>query len=328
VYEKFFGFRERPFELTPDPKYLFLSASHKEAISNLQYAIASRKGVTVLVGEVGAGKTTLLTRTLSLCRQEGMTAVLLNNPTLTRDEFTAFLAKQFGLSDEAVTSKAACIEELEAMLKRRLEAGEGSFLIVDEAQVLPDELLEELRLLTNLETETEKLLPLILVGQPELADRLNQPELRHLKQRIALRCTLAALDLSETAAYITRRITVAGGRSAEVFTREAVSAIHAASRGLPRAISVLCDNALVTGFAAQQKPVGSAIVREVCRDFDIESIRTEPHAGATTPAAPVPDAAPPAEAAPPQPEAVAQPGPELFGQYQQRRKFSLFGMGR
>jgi len=321
VYEKFFGFREQPFELTPDPKYLFLSASHKEAISNLQYGISSRKCVTVLIGEVGAGKTTLLTRALSLCRQEGVAAVLLNNPTLTRDEFTAFLATQFGLSARAVTSKTACIAELETTLKQRLTTGGGSVLIVDEAQVLPDELLEELRLLTNLETETEKLLPLILVGQPELAERLNQPALQNLKQRIALRCTLAALDLSETAAYISRRITVAGGRSAEVFTREAVSAIYAASHGLPRAISVLCDNALVTGFAAQQKPVGSAIVREVCQDFDLTK------AGNDAPAA-----APPPEGAQSAPPAPAQSfGParaDLFGQYQQRRRFSLFGMGR
>ncbi len=331
MYEKFFGFRERPFELTPDPKYLFLSASHKEAITNLQYGIASHKCVTVLVGEVGAGKTTLLTRTLGLCREEGVSAVLLNNPTLTRDEFTAFLAREFKLSPQAATSKTVCISELEATLKERRKAGMGSVLIVDEAQVLPDELLEELRLLTNLETETDKLLPLILVGQPELADRLNQPSLRHLKQRIALRCTLAALDLSETAAYITRRITVAGGRSHEVFTREAVSAIHAASHGLPRAISVLCDNALVTGFAAQQKPVGSAIVRDVCKDFDLESIRADQPAdssqAATAEAGDAPEAAPAPEPAS-TPASGNEPQPELFGQYQQRRKFSLFGMGR
>lgn len=327
MYEKFFGFRERPFELTPDPKYLFLSASHKEAISNLQYGIASRKCVTVLVGEVGAGKTTLLTRTLGLCRQEGVSAVLLNNPTLSRDEFTKFLAREFHLSEQAASSKTVCISELESALKKRRAEGKGSVLIVDEAQVLPDDLLEELRLLTNLETETDKLLPLILVGQPELAERLNQPLLRHLKQRIALRCTLAALDLSETAAYISRRIMVAGGRAAEVFTREAVSAIHTASHGLPRAISVLCDNALVTGFAAQQKPVGSAIVREVCRDFDIESIRTDPPEGAA-PSAAVDAGAPVAAVPDAPPAAVNEPRAELFGEYQQRRKFSLFGMGR
>jgi general secretion pathway protein A len=327
VYEKFFGFRERAFELTPDPKYLFLSASHKEALSNLQYGIASRKCVTVLVGEVGAGKTTLLTRTLSLCRQEGVSAVLLNNPTLTRDEFSAFLAQQFELSERALSSKSACIAELESTLAQRRESGKWSVLVVDEAQVLSDELLEELRLLTNMETETEKLLPLILVGQPELADRLNQPELRHLKQRIALRCTLAALDLSETAAYISRRITVAGGRSAEVFTREAVSAIYTASHGLPRAISVLCDNALVTGFAAQQKPVGSAIVREVCRDFDITKAGNDAQAAAVPPPAGEAHSAP--SSAPPAPEKPSGPAsPDLFGQYQQRRRFSLFGMGR
>lgn len=328
MYEAFFGLRERPFELTPDPRYLFLSASHQEAIANLQYGIAARKGVTVLVGEVGAGKTTLLTRTLTLCRDQGIRTVLLNNPTLSREEFTEFLAQQFGLSAEAARSKPRCLAELEAELKAKLADTAGSILVVDEAQVASDELLEELRLLTNLETEREKLLPLVLVGQPELGARLSQPALRHLKQRVALRCTLAALDLSETAAYIASRIKVAGGKSAELFTREAVSFIHAASRGLPRAISVLCDNALVTGFAAQKKPVGAAIVRDVCRDFDMEVDRP----GDVIPLRePIAESAEPAEIAivPEAPARVSAGEPEMFGQYtQQRRRFSMFGIGR
>ena len=317
--------RERPFELTPDARYLFLSASHKEAIANLQYGIAARKGVTVLVGEVGAGKTTLLTRTLTLCREQGIRTVLLNNPTLGREEFTQFLAQQFGLSPEASRSKPLCLAELEAELRDKLKDTAGSILVVDEAQVASDELLEELRLLTNLETEREKLLPLVLVGQPELAARLSQPGLRHLKQRVALRCSLAALDLSETAAYIASRITVAGGKSAELFTREAVSLIHAASRGLPRAISVLCDNALVTGFAAQKKPVGAAIVREVCRDFDMEVDGP----GDIMPLVVERDSSPePGIAAEEPAPQVAGSAPELFGQYTQRRRFSMFGIGR
>lgn len=325
MYESFFGLRERPFELTPDPRYLFLSPSHKEAMANLQYGIAARKAVTVLVGEVGAGKTTLLTRTLTLCRDQGIRMVLLNNPTLSREEFTQFLAHQFELSREAAQSKPVCLAELQAELQAKVKATPGSILVVDEAQVASDALLEELRLLTNLETERQKLLPLVLVGQPELAMRLREPALRHLKQRVALRCSLSRLDLSETAAYIASRITVAGGKSAELFTREAVSLIHAASGGLPRAISVLCDNALVTGFAAQKKPVGAAIVRDVCRDFDMEVESAADVMPLTVDREPSP--APPAATEEPAPRGEAA-GQELFGQFNQRRRFSMFGMGR
>jgi general secretion pathway protein A len=254
--------------------------------------------------------------------------VLLNNPTLDRADFTRFLAHQFGLSQEAAESKPVCLEELERALKEGLAAGVGSILVVDEAQAVSDELLEELRLLTNLETERDKLLPLVLVGQPELAARLSQPSLRHLKQRVALRCTLSALDLSETAAYIASRITVAGGRSADLFTREAVAAIHSASHGLPRAISVICDNALVTGFAAQKKPVGAAIVREVCRDFDMNGDGLDGLAPMSLTVVADPPAELAVEPPPPEPSAVAAGGGEMFGQYTQRRRFSVFGIGR
>jgi len=279
MYESYYGLRELPFELTPNPRYLFLSAGHREALSNLQYGISGQKGVTLLVGEAGTGKTTLVRAALELEQQQSAQCIYLSNPTLTRSEFVEFLAGGFALSPQAANSKAVFLRELERTLLDRRGRSLVTALIVDEAQSLPHDLLEEVRLLTNIETETEKLLPVVLVGQPELADRLNEPSLRQLKQRVALRCDLQPLDLQETAAYIAGRIRSAGGDSARVFTREAVILIYERSRGIPRTISVLCDNALVTGFATDRRPVGRDLVSEVCRDFDFTSSGAPPPDG-------------------------------------------------
>jgi len=270
MYESFFGFAERPFDLTPNPRYLVLTPSHREALSNLQYAIASRKGVTLLTGDAGSGKTTLL-RTAIEQQPSEVHCVSLHNPTLTREEFAQMLASRFGLSAEARRSKAAMLVELETLLGERHARGEATVLVVDEAQSLPLELLEEIRLLANIEANDHKLLCVIIAGQPELGDRLEDPEIRQLKQRVALRCELRPLTMSETAAYIAGRIRAAGGVGAQVFTREAVGVIHDHARGIPRTISVIADNALLSGFATGQRPVGSALVREVCRDFRIEA---------------------------------------------------------
>jgi len=270
MYEQFYGFRERPFDLSPDPKYLVLTAGHQEALSNLEYAIASSKGITLLVGDAGSGKTTVICA--AIARQSAhVHCVHLHNPALTRDEFVEMLASRFGLSERARTSKTALLLELEVLLRRRREAGELTLLIVDEAQSLSFELLEEIRLLANIETNSEKLLPLVIAGQPEITPRLNAPELRQLKQRIALRCELRPLDLTETMSYIAGRIRAAGGVAAQIFTREAVALIHERSKGLPRTINVLADNSLVAGFATGQRPVTSALVRDVCHDFDIQA---------------------------------------------------------
>ncbi len=273
MYERFYGLADRPFDLTPNPRYLLLTETHREALSNLEYGIDTRKGLTLLIGEAGTGKTTVLRRALacagaSLDTRRGG-CVYLNNPTLTRDEFLEALARRFGLSADASASKTSLLDELEQMLRERCRQGAPSALIVDEAQSLPDEILEELRLLANIESDTEKLLPLVLAGQPELADRLNDSGLRQLKQRVALRCDLAPLDLRETAGYIATRVRLAGGDAGRLFTRDAVIAVYGASRGIPRTINVICDNALLAGFAADQRPVRAATVEEVCRDFDL-----------------------------------------------------------
>jgi general secretion pathway protein A len=289
MYEQFFGLRERPFDLTPNPRFLVLTESHREALANLEYGISSRKGITLVVGEAGSGKTTMIRAAVEKLPAR-VHCVHLHNPTLTRTEFVEMLALRFGLSDEASQSKAAMLIELEALLRARRSGGETTVLVVDEAQSLPAELLEEIRLLANIETNDEKLLSLIIAGQPELADRLNDQSLRQLKQRIALRCELQPLSSQETAAYIGGRIRAAGGTGAKVFTREAVALIHERSSGIPRTISVIADNALVGGLAAGQRPVSSDLVREICQDFDLNGtlVSNAGHMAARTdPARPV-----------------------------------------
>src|SRR6478672_12207578 len=189
MYERFFGLRERPFDLTPSPRFLVMTEAHREALSNLEYAVAARKGITLLLGDGGCGKTTIIRAAID--RQPSRVHfVHITNPALTRDEFVETLAERFGLTPEAGQSKARLVSELEALLRRRREQDETTVLVVDEAQSLSNELLEEIRLLANIETADEKLLSLVLAGQPELAGQLDQTSLRQLKQRIALRCEL------------------------------------------------------------------------------------------------------------------------------------------
>ncbi len=258
MYEQFYGLRDRPFDLTPDTRYLYLTPKHSEALAHIEYGLAGRKGITLLIGEVGTGKTTLLQAALRR-RSANSRIAHVSNPTLTHREFYELLASEFRLSDAAAASKAQFLLELRQVVNADHDDGGVTALVIDEAQSLPIALLEEIRLLANFKTETEKLLSVVLVGQPELADRLNEP--------IALRCTLGPLDLRETASYIAGRIRIAGGDAARLFTREAVVDIYESSRGIPRVISVICDNALVTGFAEGVKPVGRSVVAEVLRDF-------------------------------------------------------------
>jgi len=269
MYEQFYNLREAPFELTSNPKFLYLTPQHREALGNLEYGLSSAKAVTLLIGEAGTGKTTLLKAALSSERCRHVNCVYVNNPALTRNEFIETLAQRFELSGASTASKARLLSELEDVLIERRNRSEVTALVVDEAQTLSAELLEEVRLLANIESPSHKLLPLVLAGQPELAGRLNEPGLRQLKQRVALRCELRPFELQETAIYIASRIRMAGGEASRLFTREAVTLIHEHSRGIPRTISVICDNALVSGMALGRQPVGQDIVLEVCRDFDL-----------------------------------------------------------
>jgi general secretion pathway protein A len=268
MYETFFGLRERPFDLTTNPRFLFLTPRHREALSTLRYGLSAPRGLTLLLGDAGTGKTTVLRAALNEERRTENRHVLLTNPTLTRSEFYEFIARGFRLSEESTRSKARFLMEFQRDVQERHLAGGITTLIIDEAQSLPYELLEEVRLLANIETSTVKLLNLVLVGQPELADRLNEQSLRQLKQRITLRAQLQPLDLRETASYVAGRLRIAGGNVSEIFTKDAVVAIHEVSTGLPRIVNVVSDNSLMSGFAAQTKPVDAAIVRETSGDFD------------------------------------------------------------
>ena len=273
MYQAFYGLHERPFDLTPNPRFLFMTPGHREALSTIQYGMSGRKGLTLVVGPAGTGKTTLVHAAIEGQQGQKTRALYLTNPVISRDEFFQFLADELGLSMPAERSKPRFLHELRAHLLARHAKGELTALIVDEAQAMPDDLLEEVRLLENLETTSEKLLPVVLVGQSELADRLKQPALVPIKQRIALRSTLAPLSARETATYVAERLRIAGGDIDTIFTQEAVAAICGSCGGIPRTISVVCDNALVSGFALDQHLVGASIISEVCRDFDLPVAR-------------------------------------------------------
>ena len=324
MYLEFYGLDALPFELSPDPRYLLLTESHREALANLQYGISARKSLTLITGEAGTGKTTLINAALSSASCREARIVHLSNSTLSRDEFVEFLAARFGLSPEAERSKARLLAELEHELLQRRAQGVTTALVIDEAQCLERELLEEIRLLSNIETPSEKLLPLVLVGQPEFAERLNLPSLRQLKQRVALRCELGTLSAVETAAYVAGRMRIAGGEASVVFTRDALEEIHRFSLGIPRMISVICDNSLVSGFASGITPITAELVREVCADFDLS--RTPHDRGASRPPAidaPVQSPLQQQLAAP----AGARQAPEaqpMFGTFSRKRRFSFF----
>jgi general secretion pathway protein A len=329
MYERFYGFNERPFSLTPDPRFVVLTAAHREAITNIEYGIAGRHGITLLIGEAGSGKTTVIRYAIE--RQPGTVhCVHLNNPALTRAEFIEMLAAKFQLTRQAYTSKTAMLLELEGVLRQRHDDKETTVLIVDEAQSLPIELLEEIRLLANIETDQQKLLSVVLAGQPEIAARLNDPAIPQLKQRIALRCELRRLTLIETSAYLVKRIQAAGGSAVQVFSREAAIAIHEASAGLPRTVNVIADNALLTGFALNRRPVTREIVQEVCRDFDLKGIGTREVA----PTVPAP-ATPPSQGfeklGAAQESGNGHPAPEtappMFANLGKPKRFSFFSKG-
>jgi len=334
MYERFFNLRERPFDLTPNPRFLVMTERHREALSNLEYGIASRKGITLLLGEAGCGKTTVIRAAIE--RQPSRVhCVHVTNPALSRHEFVEALASQFGLSEAAQRSKTVMLRELEQLLRERRDGDETTVLVIDEAQSLPSDLLEEIRLLANIETAEEKLISLILAGQPELADHLDHVNLRQLKQRVALRCELRPLTEAETLAYLAGRLRAAGGVASRIFTREAAMMLHHRSGGIPRLINVLADNALLAAFGKGQTQVTSQLITEIAGDFHLgqpavaEAADTVP-----TPAPSSPPEPPPStlltRAEDPQPLAVADTAPPatssaLVETISTRRRFPFLG---
>lgn len=302
MYARAYDLAELPFELTPDPKYLFLTPGQREALSILQYGLFSAKSITVLIGEAGTGKTMLLQAALESERCRHVQAVYLNNPTLRPDDLPRLLAARLSLGPDAGESKAVFLDRLEQHLCQQHAMGTTTALVVDEAQALRPELLEEIRLLGNIERPGVKLLPLVLAGQPELGERLEDPALRQVKQRVALRCELEPFTANGTAAYIASRIRTAGGDPARLFSREAVTLIDRFSRGIPRIINVICDNALLCGMALGGRMVDHVMVGEVCRDLRLQIPEV-----VLTPASPAqPDATQPSSV---HPDASPSPAP-------------------
>jgi general secretion pathway protein A len=266
MYTKYYGLRENPFEITPDPKFLYLSENHKEALSTLTYAIRERKGFTVITGEVGTGKTILIQTLLSKLNGNARTAYLFN-PRLDSTDFLQYICEDLGLKGQK-RSKGEYLAQLHHFLMDCYSRNENVVLIVDEAQNLDPILLEEIRLLTNLETPKSKLLHVILMGQPELDTILNRPQCRQLKQRVSLRYHIRPLKKEETKDYIEQRLRTAGAIRVNYFSPKAIREIHRYSKGIPRLINVLCDNALLLGYAIGEKVVGKSMIREVIRDLD------------------------------------------------------------
>lgn len=272
MYKQFFGLRENPFSVNPDPRYLFLTSQTRDAWDTLVYGIETHKGLILLTGEVGTGKTTLINRLLDWLRQQQTpTAFIFNSHLETRHLFDFILA-DFGVSFDPRT-RGNQLLLLNEWLLERYRANQNSVLIVDEAQGLSFDLLEEIRLLLNLETPHEKLLQVVLVGQPELEGTLKRYELRQLRQRIALRCKTAPLTREETRAYLQARLRIAGSDGRQVFAPEAVNALHFYSRGVPRVINLLCEHSLINSYAGNLRPVPANIVEEVARELQFDDGR-------------------------------------------------------
>ncbi|MBI4241124.1 MAG: AAA family ATPase, partial [Candidatus Rokubacteria bacterium] len=246
MYEEFYGLKEKPFTLTPDPKYLFLGRAHREALDHLLYGIQEREGFIVITGDVGTGKTTLCRAILTRFDQGTKTALILN-PLLSEEELLRAALHDFGLQGTGTTKKEL-VDELNRFLLRALTDGQNAVLIVDEAQNLSPMLLEQVRLLSNLETEREKLIQIILVGQLGLLDLLASPELKQLNQRVSVRYQLKPLSYQETCQYIYHRLMVAGGSGGVTITSPALQVIYRFSRGIPRLINLACDRSLLQGF--------------------------------------------------------------------------------
>ena len=293
MYRNFFNLKENPFNVNPDPRYLVLTKHTEEALAVLTYGVLRRKGFILLTGEVGTGKTTLLNKLLDHLHRQRVSTAFLFNSRLNVAQFFDFMLADFGIpcdTSSPKTMKSQALRRLNQWLLERYKAGETAVLVIDEAQNLSRQVLEEIRLLTNLETSTEKLLQIVLSGQPELEHKLNQPELRQLRQRITLRCKTYPLTLEESRGYILRRLQIAmrngkgtSASAAGIFNTEALVRVYHFSRGIPRVVNLLCEHALIAAYAQQRKPVSSDTIEEVAREFQLDQV--EPVAPAASAAA-------------------------------------------
>jgi general secretion pathway protein A len=277
MYEEFYGFGEKPFSLTPDPKYLYKSESHANAFELLQYGIRRREGFVVITGEIGTGKTTLCRAILDQLDRRTFTALLLN-PFISEEDLLRLILQDFGVVSRsevrqgrlAGITKQELINTLNDFLLSLQPIGASALLIVDEAQNLPLQVLEQIRLLSNLETDKEKLLQIVLVGQNNLQDIIRSAQMRQLDQRVSIRYQLRPLTAEETAAYVAHRLTIAGGGSAVSFSPKALQRVHEITRGIPRLINLLCDRALLAAFSARVVRIEREIVDSAAHTLDLE----------------------------------------------------------
>src|SRR5215471_18835684 len=277
MYEEYFGFTEKPFSLTPDPKYLFKSASHANAFELLQYAIRRREGFVVITGDIGTGKTTLCRAILEQIDKKTFSALVLN-PFLSEEDLLRVILQEFGVVSReeikhgrlARVSTAELIETLNEFLLALHRLRAQAVLIIDEAQNLPLQVLEQIRILSNLETEKEKLLQIVLVGQSNLKDLLRRPDLRQLDQRVSIRYDLKPLTADETAAYVQHRLSVAGGGAAVSFAPKALARAHLVTLGIPRLINLLCDRALLTAYSARTNRVAAGDVASAAASLELQ----------------------------------------------------------
>ncbi len=269
MYEQFFGLTKNPFGSSPDPDFLTVTPHTREALAGLKYGITASKGILVLTGEVGTGKTLLLRTALAQFSKGNMHFAYVFNPRMDPLEFLEYVLWDFGLEPHART-KSGMLHQLNRFLLERHREREICFIVVDEAQECSWELLEEVRLLTNLETSSEKLVQIILSGQPEFEKRLRQPNARQLRQRISLWCRTFPLTLAETSAYITNRLQVAG-TSEKLFSDVAVCRIHELAGGIPRIMNIICEHALILAYVHQERKIFKGIVDAVAGDLMLEA---------------------------------------------------------
>lgn len=297
MYRYFFGINDFPFGACPDPRFLYKMPHVQEALACLQYGIASRKGFVVMTGEVGTGKTTLLKSVLSSFTDRRISSAFVFNPRLDTLDFLEFVLADFGIPADSrgrpgmPQTKSGMLMQLNRWLIDRFRNGELCAIVVDEAQNLSWELLEEIRLLTNLETSSEKLVQIVLSGQPELEVKLRDPSVRQLRQRISLWCRTRPLAAEETKAYVTNRLRIVGATQ-PIFSPDAVQLVHNYSKGIPRIINLICEHSMISAYVEQIKPIPPRIVESVCRELDLDSqpFVLSPMAMAGMPQEPMPPA--------------------------------------
>ncbi len=266
MYPEFYGFSERPFDVSPDPKFLYLTESHREALASMLYGIKEQRGFLAITGEIGLGKTTLINALLNSLDEKVKTACLFRKCTTVHELLRAILY-EFGVTAKS-RDRFTLWQRLNEYLLETASRHELAVLIIDEAQNLSNDMLEEIRTLSNLETQKTKLLQIILVGQPELDTKLNSDDLRQLRQRIAVRRRLLPLPQHEIEAYLNHRLRLVGSKTDAVFTRDAVSLICRHAKGSPRVVNILCDNAFLIGYALAQKKLDAGVIREALRDLE------------------------------------------------------------